>query len=232
MSEVYTFEADEIINLRQRASSAWETPLSKLEGTEGWSISEVDPMRVLKVFKALKIKPGYVLRAYQFRAGSNGNGVVYALPHDALFPAPDPDSDLFKAPRPQNALKDYMDAIEGDGTPWSYLSASLLARELSEFGAIWHGVSWAGYRILYDDPFENGVIEFSNPLAWEWSGQRPKQWQPKVFVSESRVKVQFFVFRGHVPEGIIKYSDNFKPGKYDFRVTHKDIGRGPGGYIY
>ena len=33
-----------------------------------------------------------------------------------------------------------MQAIEGDGSPWSYLSASILSREAEEFGAMWHGV--------------------------------------------------------------------------------------------
>jgi hypothetical protein len=36
-------------------------------------------------------------------------------------------------------LDDFMDAIEGDGSAWSYLSASLFAREAAELGALWHG---------------------------------------------------------------------------------------------
>ena len=35
-----------------------------------------------------------------------------------------------------------MQAIDGDGSLRSYFEASILARELAEFGAIWHGISW------------------------------------------------------------------------------------------
>jgi len=46
---------------------------------------------------------------------------------------------LSAPPRPHGALDDFMDAIEGDGSAWSYLSASLFAREAAELGALWHG---------------------------------------------------------------------------------------------
>ena len=41
-----------------------------------------------------------------------------------------------------------MQAIEGDGSPWSYLSASILSREAAEFGAMWHGCDWSDQTIL------------------------------------------------------------------------------------
>jgi len=34
-----------------------------------------------------------------------------------------------------------MDGIDGDGSGWSYLCASLFAREIAELGAMWH-VIW------------------------------------------------------------------------------------------
>ena len=43
-----------------------------------------------------------------------------------------------------------MDVIEDDGAPWSYLAASLVARELLEYGAMWHGIGWGTYEIQKD----------------------------------------------------------------------------------
>jgi hypothetical protein len=47
-----------------------------------------------------------------------------------------------------------MDAIPGDGTPESYMEASLLMRELGEFGALWHGRSWGTHEIIGKKCFE------------------------------------------------------------------------------
>ena len=33
-------------------------------------------------------------------------------------------------------------AREGNDSPWSYLAASILGREIEEFGAVWHGCKW------------------------------------------------------------------------------------------
>ena len=80
-----------------------------------------------------------------------------AMPFDAEFPEPKDcptlESHLLKAPKPSEALDDVMEAIEGDGTPWSYLAASLLRRELSDFGAAWHGVHWSLHFVLDEDPW-------------------------------------------------------------------------------
>ena len=47
-------------------------------------------------------------------------------------------------------------AIEGDDTPWSYLSASLLGRQFKAFGAMWHGESWGTHEILGENPVTSG----------------------------------------------------------------------------
>ena len=54
-------------------------------------------------------------------------------------------------PKPPGAVP-LMQAIEGDGSPWSYLSASILRREAAEFGARWHGCVWSGQTILSKPP--------------------------------------------------------------------------------
>ena len=95
------------------------------------------------MFKALRLKAGFALHAYEFRSGGNGNGIIWAVPADAPLLAPEdcPQlEDVFLGPpKPPGAIP-LMQVIEGDGSPWSYLSASILGREAAEFGARWHGL--------------------------------------------------------------------------------------------
>ena len=120
-----TFSISKINSLRRRAVKACALP-KRL--AEGWSKSIVDPAAVLAVFDALRLKPGFALRAYLFRKGDNGNGFVWALPESAEFPAPDAlpmlGDRFLNPPKPPAALDDVMEVIEGDGSPWSYISAS------------------------------------------------------------------------------------------------------------
>lgn len=165
-----TFTAKKLTQLRRRASKAAKQP-DKLP--EGWFKSIVDPMDVLAVFNPLRIKDGYILRAYQCYAGGNGDGFVWAMPVDAEFPDPEDcprlEGAFLKPPVPPSALENVMDAIDGDGSSWSYMYASLLAREFAEFGAMWHGCSWDthyvwevlshGCCLNLDQPL--GIIDFN-----------------------------------------------------------------------
>jgi len=66
-SELFT--AKEVERLRKDISFPGHGP-------QGWSISQVSPLKVLKTFKALHLKEGLTLRAYHFRQDGNGNAVV------------------------------------------------------------------------------------------------------------------------------------------------------------
>jgi hypothetical protein len=65
-------------------------------------------------------------------------------------------------PKPDCAFDDFMEAIEGDKSPLSYLQAAICLHELNEFGAMWHGISWGQDRILPlddDEYFESSSIK-------------------------------------------------------------------------
>ncbi len=153
-SNTETFTATIIKRWRNKANRLGEIDM---EGLQGWNESTPSPMVLVDAFPKLHVRDGYILRAYQFREGFNGNAIVYALPEDV--PLPDPDTcerreDVFlEPPIVAGALDDYMQAIDGDGSLRSYLEASILARELAEFGAIWHGISWGEHIVLDTDPF-------------------------------------------------------------------------------
>jgi hypothetical protein len=107
------------------------------------------------------------------------------MPVDAKFPEPEDnptlENHLFNAPKPWEALDDVMEAIEGDGSAWSYLAASVLRRELREFGASWHGIDWGTHCILEDDPWTKPPEEDGFPPSrpstpaseWKWSAAAP-----------------------------------------------------------
>ena len=47
-----------------------------------------DPNDLLGVFKALRLKEGFALHAYDFRSGGKGNGIIWAVPADAPLISP------------------------------------------------------------------------------------------------------------------------------------------------
>jgi hypothetical protein len=224
-------------DLRERAHKAMDV---RAKHPDGWSKCRIDLRRAVAVFSSLRIKPGYALRAYVFRAGDNGNGVVWAMPADAPWPEPEPSPhparDLFEPPRPDGALKDYMEAIDGDGTPMAYMSASLLARELAEFGALWHGCSWDAHAILGANPVVPGqrdpeLREIS--AEWTWNEPAPAEWQPVVDMGGDRVRVTFHTFTGLDQERILRHTDVFSPGRYSFQPEDPVVvAVGGDGYVF
>ena len=95
------------------------------------------------------------MQTFAYREGGNGNGIIWAVPADAPVVAMDEcprlEDTWLQPPQPPGAVP-LMQAIEGDGSPWSYLSASILSREAAEFGAIWHGCAWSDQAILSKPP--------------------------------------------------------------------------------
>jgi hypothetical protein len=83
-ASVDTFDLDPIVALRDRAVAARNVSPG---ARDGWSKSDVDPEDLLGVFDTLRLRPGFVLRAYRYVAGRNGNGIVYALPAEPRAPA-------------------------------------------------------------------------------------------------------------------------------------------------
>lgn len=236
-----TFPGKKITSLRCRASRAAQAPE---DCPEGWSINTVDPMNVLAVFRPLRIRDGFVLRAYQFREGGNGNGFVWALPVDADFPDPEAcprlEGIFLQPPRPPSALDHVMDAIDGDGSPWSYMCASILARELGEFGAMWHGCDWDTHRILDADPWDGDQQDrkrdLTEPMApaaeWEWLQPRPTDWKPQVVQDGDRVTVSFLTFSGLGREAIYRHKDVYTVGSYNFEADRQEVARGAGGFVF
>lgn len=178
-------------------------------------------MDVLKIFPGIQIIKGFVLRAYVFRNGLNGMGVVWAMPEDSPFPEPDECErldDIFKSPKPSNALP-VTEVVEGDGSPLSYISTSIFVREMLEFGAHWHGESWSYHEIV---------------------GRRRKEWRdfewfedvrdlrPRVVMGE-KVTVEFYTYSEYVSRAVYRFRDTYH--RYRFESEWDAVAQGAGGFI-
>jgi hypothetical protein len=245
-AQVAQFSAEQIRTWRTQLA---EWALMPESAPEGWSKSRHKPEKLLTLFPALKLRQGYALRAYQFRADGNGNGFVWALPVDAEYPEPDEcprlQGHFLKPPKPLDALDDLMEAVEGDDSPQSYLQASILRREWGDFGAGWHGVDWGTHTVLDDSPWKGGPPRddelpgkrpTSRPSEWKWFATQPDPWTPQVRLEPNRAIVTFYTYTAMAKEGageedekerIIRHTDTYRRGKYRALAVEKKIAEGP-----
>ncbi|MDG2617898.1 hypothetical protein P7L53_16785 [Thermoleptolyngbya sichuanensis XZ-Cy5] len=131
--------------------------------------------------------------------------------------------------KPDGALDDFMEAIEGDGTPWSYLSASLFAREAPELGASWHGCSWSARMIFGKDPDE---LRRAGDSPFQWLVPKPKMWLPSCQDEGDTVIVQFYSHTLLEGERVIQHRDVYQKGSYVSRYEGQDIATGDGFMIF
>jgi hypothetical protein len=213
-----TFPIGQVNELRKQARAA---RMVRVDGPDEWCISDVDPTGVLHVFKTLRLKEGLVLRAYQYREDGNGDAFVWAMPIDAPFPDRQPHQ---YPPKPTEALTDLMEAIEGDGTPWSYMEASLFARETGEFGVFWEGCLAEQDIILGADPFSTGERLTD---AWKWNERKPVLWEPSFQQINETATVTFHTYSRLGRESVFRIVDSFRPGKYAFATNCRKMAEEP-----
>jgi len=255
MNEDVRFEGGRVARVREDAENARWEQLSE-DIPDGWSKSIADAAVLLQAFPPLTLKDGFVLRAYQYREGRDGNGVIWAMPQDIAFPEPEECEEYelpwhawtletvpdLIPPRPDGALDDIMQVVQGDGTPWSYLCASLLAREAAEFGAFGHGSFWSAFHILSGDPSKGRDDASEHSLGqalpsgeaddWQWLATPPKHWLPRVRMDDQAVEVNFYTFCGLGGQMISHHKDSYTVGAYHFEADDRVIASGPAGYVW
>ncbi|MFQ3616439.1 MAG: hypothetical protein SNJ57_04990 [Cyanobacteriota bacterium] len=234
-------------------------PIEQLEMLRANARNYKDPMSLIEAFPALRIKPNCVLRLYYHYSHGNGVGAIWAFrnedapPENCFFIA---DEEWFTAyeegieefleegrlkpgrrcetieevfQKPDGALDNFMEAIEGDDTPWSYLSASLFAREASELGASWHGCMWSTHTILGKDPDE---LRRAGDSPFQWLVPKPDIWLPSCQEEGDTVIVQFYSYSALGIEQIIQHHDIYQKGSHTFRCEAQDIATGGAGFVF
>ena len=100
---------------------------------------------------------------------------------------------------------------------------------------------WLNSFILGSDPWTraNGVAHalagqgFSKDTAkWHWTGQKPKDWRPSVYVDQRSATVIFHAFIGNGQQRIITFEDCYLRGSYTFNHREESVACGPAGYTW
>lgn len=179
--------------------------------TEGrWFVSTLDPSEVLNKLPGLWLAPGIRLVTYLRQDKEGGMGATVALPSllstterlEAAIESVASD----QAPNPMGALPSLMGGIEGDGSLASFLSASILIRELREFGRFGRYARWTHHRFVAAVPPK---------LPWQWRTKMPEDFSPKVVLRpDAEVVVEFYTCRVQKPVALFRHVDRYPPNSY------------------
>lgn len=185
-----------------------------------WTLSTVNPGAALLNLPGLNLKSAWRLVSFLYRNGDNGIGLVTALPEEMattalLEQALATSGDLKQPPKPTAALPDFMEAIDGDRSAVSFLVASLLYRELREFGAIGQYRSWTHHRLINTVPPQ---------VQWNWQTEQPKDLSPKVkLLPEGQAIVEFFTCRVSAGVALYRHLDQYPIAQYKPKRLDKPI---------
>jgi hypothetical protein len=193
-----------------RFGGVTESQLSSPKPSGCWLISTLNPGTALLKLPGLQLKQGFRLITYLYRAELDGAGIVWAIPEafgttTQLEKAIATAGTLDQPPKPESALTDFMQAIEGDRSPQSFILASVLRRELLEIGALGRYRNWSHHRLIEEPPTQ---------VNWQWRTEQPKDLSPKVRLSPDQAAVEFFTCRTAAPVALFRHIDQYLPGQY------------------
>lgn len=201
-----------------RMGSSQEEALSTPNWDGRWFISTADAGAVFARLPMLNLQPGFRLATYLYRTPTSGVGATWAVPESFsatanLEEALKSAGDAQNPPYPERALLNFMAAVTGDQSPLSYLTASLLQRELQEFGYCGDAGQWRHHRIIGTAPSQR---------AWQWQIKPPADLTPKVRqLPNGQVTVEFFT--GVSPGGIFRHMDRYPKEHYVAKVTDQVV---------
>ena len=196
-----------------------------------------DANDLIRVFDTLLLKAGFAPHAYE--PGGSIRGVIWAVPTNAPLDAPGEWARVEDTwlPRPPGAVP-LMQAIEGDGSPWSYLSASILSREAAEFGARWPGCVWSDQTILSrppqqaDDPDEWKLRADAPVDNWTWRRAAPPTWKPTYAERGTTKKIVLYIHDPVYGNKIYRATDTYPAGRYEFKTRTTVLCAGQGRIDY
>lgn len=186
-----------------------------------WFISTADPAAALAKLPGLSLRSGLRLVTYLCLQPEGGIGVTWALPEQLSSTA-----NLEKAleglsggqtpPHPKGALPRLMQAIEGDHSHASFLTASILQRELLEFGRTGKYRRWVNHRFITAVPPQ---------VQWQWQiAKVPTDFSPKVqILADQQAAVEFFTCRVTAPITIVRHLDHYPAGQYTPKLAEQVI---------
>ena len=244
-----SFPISRVNRLRSAAEQARALPDEKADiwerGPSGvWFTNAYDANNLIGVFDTLRLKAGFALHSFAVRSDGNGRGVIWAVPAGTPPPVPDDSPGLegrFAGPQAPPGAIPLMQAIEGDGSPWSCLSASILRREAAEFGASWHGLVWSPQTILSKAPRQTEGREASRtqdyrgdaPIGdWTWHSPVPQTWEPSSAEEGTTRRVVLYIRDPVGGDTIYRATDTYRADSYDCETETTVVCTGPGGFVH
>ncbi len=189
-----------------------------------WFISTADASVALRQLPGIALKPNYCLVTYLYRIRraniSHGGAVTWAIANQ-LSTTSHLEAALTKAndhntpPYPEGALRNYMNAITGNLTASSFLVASILQRELQEFGRCGQFHRWHHHRLIGTIPKQR---------RWQWRMEEPQTLTPTVHTLPSgKMTVEFYTCRIVPPIGIFRHVDRYQGNSYVAKASNHAI---------
>lgn len=177
-----------------------------------WFISTINPAAAVGKLPGLSLKSGVRLVTYLQRQSNGGMGVTWALP-ELMSTTAELEVALESAgsgaipPHPKGALGNVMDGFEGDRSPGSFIAASILLRELKEFGRSGQNCRWTHHRLITAVPPNK---------PWQWRTKQPLvDLLPKIQIQEDKTAiVEFFTCRIAPPIAIFRHLDQYSAKSY------------------
>ncbi|MEM9265442.1 MAG: hypothetical protein AAGA46_07955 [Cyanobacteria bacterium P01_F01_bin.13] len=189
-----------------------------------WFISTVDASSALRHLPGIGLKPNYCLVTYLYRIRrsnmNHGGAVTWAMTSQLsttshLEAALAMAGDYSAPPYPEGALQNYMTAITGNLTAGSFLIASILQRELQEFGRCGKFHRWQHHRLIGNLPKQR---------SWQWRMEQPKSLTPKVHsLPNGKIAVEFYTCRIVPPIGIFRHIDRYPTNSYVAKASNQAI---------
>ncbi|MEM9808575.1 MAG: hypothetical protein AAF959_25220 [Cyanobacteria bacterium P01_D01_bin.56] len=189
-----------------------------------WFVSTVNAGVALKKLPGIALKPNYCLVTYLYRIrranGNHGKAVTWAINNQLsttsrLESALTTAGDYSKPPYPEGALENYMMAVVGDLTVGSFMIASVLQRELQEFGRCGKFNRWQHHRLIGTVPLQR---------QWKWNTEPPVSLTPKVHnLASGKVVVEFYTCRIVPPITLFRHIDRYPARSYVAKSNNQSI---------
>jgi hypothetical protein len=175
-----------------------------------WVVSTVNPGAALVKLPGLSLKPGVRMVGYVYQAKEDGAGEVWAVPEQlsttVLLEKAIARRESAHPPQPEGAFDHFMEAVRGDRSAASFLVASLLRRELEEFGAVGQRCTWSHHTLIDALPSIG---------QWQWKHQQPTDMAPKVkIMPDGQAAVEFFTWRTTHPIALFRHLELYPAKTY------------------
>ncbi len=183
----------------------------------GWNRFEEDLSEVFSVTTGITLNAEYRIETYFYKTKMGSRTYVFGMPRHSGVPILEDNTSSFQSILPEGAV-DLMSVIEGDLSPWSYVEAAILYRELSNTCNGWHNIIWGVEEILEQAPDTESALKPNEELEpSDWLDlNRANDWRAIIQMNGMEVSFQFYTFNGFYQETLFKNVDTFgKPNNID-----------------